>query len=113
MYSIIPEVCKVIWDVLQPLYLRCPNEESEWLQIANDFNSLWNFPNCLGAIDGKHIRIKAPPKSGSAFYNYKGSFSFVLMAICDAHYRFTWVDIGDYGKLIKLFKISYNYIFNI
>jgi len=98
VYSIIAEVCKVIWNVLQPLYLRCPNEENEWLQIANDFNSLWNFPNCIGAIDGKHIRIKAPPKSGSAFYNYKGYFSFVLMAICNAHYSFTWVDIGDYGK---------------
>jgi len=54
----------------------------------------------------KHIRIKALPKSGSAFYNYKSNFSFVLMAICDSHYRFTWVDIGDYGKLIKLFAIS-------
>ncbi|KAM0734073.1 Protein ALP1-like [Formica fusca] len=95
VYSIIPEVCKAIWDVLQPLYLRCPNEENEWLQIANEFNSLWNFPNCIGAIDGKHIRIKAPPKSGSASYNYKGSFSFMLMAICDARYRFTWLDIGS------------------
>nr|XP_012222208.1 PREDICTED: uncharacterized protein LOC105672076 [Linepithema humile] len=98
-YSIIPEVCKAIWDILQPLYLRYSNEENEWIKIANDFNSLWNFPNCIGAIDGKHIKIKAPPRSGSTFYNYKGSFSLVLMAICDSHYRFTWVDIGDYGSL--------------
>ncbi|XP_024871913.1 protein ANTAGONIST OF LIKE HETEROCHROMATIN PROTEIN 1-like [Temnothorax curvispinosus] len=109
VYSIIPEVCKAIWDVLQPLYLRVPNEENEWLEIANEFNSLWNFPNCIGAIDGKHIRINAPPMSGSAFHNYKGSFSFALMAICDAQYRFTWLDIGDYGTYptlyIKMFSI--------
>lgn len=37
-------------------------------------------------------------QAGSAFHNYKGYFSLVLMAIADVHYRFVWVDIGDYGK---------------
>lgn len=97
MYSIIPEVCNAIWEVLQPTYLTCPEEEEKWLKIADDFYNIWNFPNCIGAIDGKHCRIKAPPHTGSAFHNYKGYFSLVLMAAVDAHYRFIWVDIGDYG----------------
>ena len=35
--------------------------------------------------------------SGSSFYNYKGTFSLVLLAVCDARYRYILVDIGDEG----------------
>ncbi|XP_020299084.1 uncharacterized protein LOC109863260 [Pseudomyrmex gracilis] len=37
--------------------------------------------------------------SGSEFYNYKGLFSIVLLGACDAEYKFTWLDIGQYGSL--------------
>lgn len=104
LYNIIPEVCNAIWKILQPIYLQCPQEEDEWIRIAEEFNNIWNFPNCIGAIDGKHCRIQAPPNSGSAFYNYKSYFSLILMAIADARYRFIWIDIGDYG--IYYYKIT-------
>lgn len=47
-----------------------PNEEM-WKKIAEDFHNKWNYPNCLGALDGKHIKIQASAKSGSLYYNYK------------------------------------------
>ncbi len=63
-----------------------------------NFWQIWNMPNCLGAIDGKHISLKCPPHSGSFYYNYKHFFSIVLLAVVDAQYLSRIVDIGSYGS---------------
>lgn len=68
-----------------------------WMEVSRQFMSRWHFPNCLGAIDGKHCTTIAPRKSGSMYYSYKKSFSTVLMAAVDADYKFIMVDIGAYG----------------
>lgn len=91
------ETCDAIWQALHAQYLPKPSREM-WKETVNGFWSQWNFPNCLGALDGKHITIQAPPNSGSLNYNYKGFFSFILMAICNANYKFIWIDLGDYDK---------------
>lgn len=72
--------------------------KADLAQIAVDFEKKWNFPACISAVDGKHVRIRCPGKSGSLFYNYKDFFSVVLLAFVDANYKFVMVDIGSYGK---------------
>ena len=67
--QIILNVCTVIWDVLAPIYIPVPSED-KWKSIADEFHERWNFPNCIGAIDGKHVMIQCPFNSGSLFYNY-------------------------------------------
>ena len=91
------DVCEAIWQVMHPIYMKAPTED-DWRQIEHRFSTRWNFPNCVGAIDGKHVMMKAPPNSHSLFYNYKGYFSIVLMAVVDADYRFIFVDVGHYGS---------------
>ena len=95
---IISETCDAIYQSLKDDYLRCPASTSEWLAIADDFKEIWNFPHVIGALDGKHIRIECPKNSGSLYYNYKGFYSIVLMAMCDARYTITLFDIGQYGS---------------
>lgn len=95
--TIIPEVCDTIWQKLQPQYMPIPNEDA-WTQIADGFQERWQFPNCIGALDGKHVVIQAPSNSGSTFYNYKGGFSIVLMALVDHRYCFTIIDVGGHGS---------------
>ena len=72
---------------------------TDWKIIENGFRKESNFPGCCGAIDGKHVIIKAPPESGSLYYNYKETNSIVLMAVVDHKYCFSYIDIGCNGRV--------------
>lgn len=80
------------------LLLQVPSTTEKWQRIQSGFANRWNFPNVIGALDGKHINIKCPVRSGSDFYNYKGKFSVVLLALVDDDYRFIYVDVGAKGR---------------
>ena len=94
---IVPEVAKAIWEELVGVYMPVPKER-DWQDIADQFWLNRSFPNCVGAIDGKHVRIVAPPNSGSLFFYYKGTFSIVLLAVVDANLCFRVIDVGAYGR---------------
>ncbi|KAL1469818.1 hypothetical protein MTO96_024800 [Rhipicephalus appendiculatus] len=85
-------------SLLWPVPVKPPNEHM-WRNIADGFWKRWQFPNCLGSVDGKHVQIVAPANSGSLYYNYKGTFSIVLMAVADSGYLFRLIDVGAPGRI--------------
>ncbi|KAL3224737.1 hypothetical protein MRX96_049420 [Rhipicephalus microplus] len=72
--SIVSKVSEALWLVLQPLYLQHPSTTDEWMKISQEFHERWNIPHCLG------------------------SFSKSLLAVCDAQYRFIYVEVGHSGS---------------
>lgn len=87
------------------MYMMTEPTPEKWTSVADRFEELWNFPNCCGAIDGKHIRIKGPWNCGSAYYSYKNFHSIVLQAIVDAEGNFLIVYVrapGRYNDVVVL-----------
>jgi len=74
VHFIIMSPCEAVWNELSPTELPPPTEE-EWggererEKKPEEFYSLWQFPNCIGAIDGKHTEIQELYNCGSFFFN--------------------------------------------
>ncbi|XP_068735594.1 uncharacterized protein [Montipora capricornis] len=96
---IIKHVCDAIVKHMGPHFLKVPSPPEEWLAVANKFKQKWQYPNCIGAIDGKHIIMQPPPNAGSYFYNYKHSHSVVLMAVAGPDYQCLYADVGTNGRI--------------
>ena len=101
---IILETCQAILYALNKKgFIKVLTLKKEWLDIPTEFDSKWNFPHCLGALDGKHI-IQAPLRSGSTFFNYKKSFDTVL--ITSSHLS---ILVKLAGKVMEVSTTTVNY----
>jgi hypothetical protein len=52
----------------------------------------------VNVICGKHNEIKAPHNNVSFSFNYKKTFSVVLLALVGRNYKFTKIEVSGYGK---------------
>jgi hypothetical protein len=97
VHFIVISHCETISNKLAQTELPQPTDGG-WKKKGEEFYLLWQFPNCIGAIDGKHIEIQTPCKIGSIFFNYKNIFSVLLFTLVDASYKFTIIDFSGHGK---------------
>ena len=64
----VPEVCQVIIESFMEECMSLPDSKEKWLSVGKKSEEKWQFPNCVGAIDGKHvplIPLSNPFNSGS------------------------------------------------
>ena len=54
-----------------------PQNRDDCSLITENFMLKWQFPHCIGALDGKHVVVMSPENTGSRHFNYKGTFSVV------------------------------------
>ncbi|CAB4038159.1 Hypothetical predicted protein, partial [Paramuricea clavata] len=96
---IVVETCHAIFNVLSKEFLKLPSTPEGWLHLSSIFEKRWNFPNGIGAVDGKRITIQQPGMSGSHYYDYKGHNSLILLAAVGPQYEILWADVGANGRV--------------
>ena len=94
----VPEVCQAIADEYCDEVFDFPTTPEKWKSVSENYARRWNFHHACGALDGKHVTVRCPPRSGTLYYNYKGFYSIVILALVDADYKFLWGDVGSQGS---------------
>lgn len=61
--------------------------------------SILGIPGIVGAIDGCHIAIKAPPHNSVDYYNRNNYHSVVLQAVCNDKKQFIDIFVGMPGRV--------------
>ena len=105
--------------------------QQHWIEWDGDqcWRRPWSLEGCsatevsIGVSDGKHIQLKKPMDTPSAFYNYKNVHLVSLLGIVDTWLPFHCNWNGAYGRnsdshvykviINSIFQINRNYLFTI
>lgn len=74
-------------------FIRWPTE-TEMNDSRLQFELVSGIKNCIGAIDGTYIAVKAPKEQAHCYINRKKFHSITLQAICDYRMKFFDCSVG-------------------
>lgn len=60
-YRIVIPTFETICKTLLALVIPVPTKEM-WEESEKQFDTIWNFPSCIGGLDAKHVVIQAQKK---------------------------------------------------
>lgn len=92
---------------LAPRFIQWPKDVVA-ADIMEYFKNTCGFPNVIGAIDGTHIKIRAPPINAASYINRKGFSSLNVQLVCDSRGLFTHCYAGEVASVhdAQVFKNS-------
>ena len=99
-------VRRIIGDVTEAIathtffksLVKFPSTGEEFYRISRDFFDMFQFPECIGAVDDTHVKIQKPRVDPSSYFDYKKDYSVHLQAVCDSRTRVLFYHIGAPGK---------------
>ena len=77
VHNIICETTVAIFETLKGTVFP-KISQSYFQQVAEGFEKRWNFPHCIGAIDGKHVVIQV------------NNNSYIYMNVCSLFSCYTY-----------------------
>ncbi|WVZ90386.1 hypothetical protein U9M48_036693 [Paspalum notatum var. saurae] len=83
-------------DFIRP---KNPNFPNVHRRIRDDRRAYPHFKDCIGALDGTHIRVCLSPEEQIRFIGKSGIPTQNVLAICDFDMRFTYVSVGQPGAM--------------
>ncbi|KAL1484694.1 hypothetical protein MTO96_032431 [Rhipicephalus appendiculatus] len=92
------EFCDAIVRRLEPRFVRFPRAQ-ELAEHIRQFAAVAGFPQRVGALDGCHIEVCPPKEHDTDYYNYKGWYSTILLAVVDHRYKFMFTNVGSAGRM--------------
>ena len=98
-------VLEAVQDVVEALfnlrndYIKFPFTEEETRRCTETFQNVSDLPNKVGAIDGSHIKISAPPDSAVDYFSRYQQHDFIVQAIVDGRKPFLDFASGFPGSM--------------
>jgi hypothetical protein len=68
-------------------------------RIAEDRRAYPHFKDCIGALDGTHVRVSLHPNEQVRYIGKTGIPTQNILAISDFDMRFTYVSVGQPGSM--------------
>lgn len=95
--NIYREFCDILVDVLEP-QIVCVPSLNDVQDHVRQFEASTGFPQGFGALDGCHVKVSPPKENAQDYYNYKGWYSVILLALVDHNYKFMFINVGSPGR---------------
>ena len=84
---------------LKDRFIKFPLTIQEIRNKMEEFEESYGIPQIMGAIDGCHIEINAPPDNHEDYFNRKQHYSVNLQGIVDSNLKFIHVTVGYPGSI--------------
>ncbi|XP_042303403.1 protein ALP1-like [Sceloporus undulatus] len=102
-------ICIEVAQAIEKVLLRRTVRLGDHRQIMDGFEKL-GFPNCVGAVHGIHIPVRAPKVGGEDYYNKKHGYSIVLQGATDHNGRFINIEAGFPGRNHESFIFQHSFL---